>query len=99
MSGAPFDILRHFDAEDGEVELHEVFVQGAQPDPGGWIEISGARRALDSTVLVLLHQHGARKIAVKHEDRVVEFDLDAVIVRSGPLTAVERPATNTGSET
>jgi hypothetical protein len=50
MSGAPYDILAFFDADDEDVELHEVFVQGADPDPGGWITISGEHRQLDATL-------------------------------------------------
>lgn len=90
MSAAPFDILRYFGAEDDELELHEVFVQGEEPDPGGWIEISGAHRQLDSTMLVVLFQRGVRRIAVKYEDRIAEFDLRAVILRDGQLSGLER---------
>jgi hypothetical protein len=94
MSAAPFDILRYFDAFDAEdePELHEVFVQGEEPDPGRWISINDARRRLDSTLLVALWQRGARRIAIKHEDRIVEFDLHGVILRDGSMDPVEREA-------
>lgn len=90
MSDAPWDILRYFDAEDDELELHEVFVQGEQPDPGGWIEISGDHRRLDATMLVLLWRRGVKRIAVQYEDRTVEFDLYDVLLRDKPLVGSER---------
>lgn len=90
MSAAPFDILQYFDPDGDEPELHEVFVQGADPDPGGWIEISGERRRLHATALVLLLQRGARRIAVQHGERIVEFDLRDVILCADPLTGFER---------
>lgn len=86
MSAAPFDVLRHFDADEEELELHEVQVSRE------WLPVPEGYRQLDSTVLVMYHSHGVEKIAVKHEEgRIVEFDLREIIVRDGsPLTTVER---------
>lgn len=90
MSDAPYDVVQHFQVDGDDLELHEIFVQGAEPDPGAWIPISEGHRQLDSTVLVRLYRAGTRRIAVKHEQRVVEFDLYSVIVRGTPVVGLER---------
>lgn len=88
MSDAPYDVLAYFGHPDeDELELHEFRVGDTD-----WLPIADpALRQLDSTLLVVSYQRGVHHIAVKHGDRVVEFDLGEVIVRDGsPLTTIER---------
>lgn len=84
---APYDILRYFDAEEDELEVVEVKVDDIE-----WVVTPEDRgyRELNATLMVIWYQQGVTGIAVKHENRIVEFDLRDVILREGELTGIER---------
>jgi hypothetical protein len=85
---APSDMLRYFDTDDeGGLELIEVELADS---PDGWINLPPGPHYPDATWLVVLYKRGVRKIAVRHEERVTEFDLKAIILRDGELTGVDR---------
>lgn len=82
---APFDIAAFFGSYD--LELHEVKVGD------DWVAVGEGQRhnLMGSTELVVLFTNGVEKIAVEHDNRVVEFVLREVVLRTGdPLTTVER---------
>lgn len=81
---APYDILHYFDADEDDLELVQI---GADDD---WIDVPEDHRLLNATLLVVWYRKGVTKIAVKCEERTVEFDLRGVILRDGSDNPTER---------
>lgn len=86
MNRAPFDMLRYFGiTEYEEDELKVIQVSGGDDK---WLD---AYFFPDATLLVVVYtKYGIKKIAVKYEERVTEFDLESILVRDGELVGIDR---------
>lgn len=79
----PYDMLKFFGFPD-EGDLETIQIGNGDE----WVDVEPFTP--DATLLVVLYQRGVRTIAVRYEERVVEFKLYDVILRDGPLQGVER---------